>query len=110
MLFYERTIKLGAVMTDEVTAILEDFEKAGIVERTGEMPRKGRDGLAATRTEHIGSAALNLCFPRGNLIGMYVELLGKLRQCPIALDGGKRHLRFEGRCVIPPRSSLHGLS
>jgi hypothetical protein len=40
--------------------------------------------------QHIGSAALNLCFPRGNLIGMYVELLGKLRQCPIALDGGKR--------------------
>ena len=47
-------------------------------------------GLAATRTEHIGSAALKLRFPRGNLIGMYVELLGKLRQCPIALDGGKR--------------------
>ena len=66
--------------------------------------------LAATRTEHIGSAALKLRFPRGNLIGMYVELLGKLRQCPIALDGGKRHLRFEGRCVIPPRSFLHGLS
>jgi hypothetical protein len=21
---------------------------------------------------------------------MYIELLGKLRQCPIALDGGKR--------------------
>jgi hypothetical protein len=33
-----------------------------------------------------------------------------LRQCPIALDGSKRHFRFEGRCVIPPRSSLHGLS
>jgi hypothetical protein len=31
-------------------------------------------GLAATRTEHIGSAALKLCFPRGK----YVELLGKL--------------------------------
>ena len=44
--------------------------------------------LAATRSEHIGSAALKLRLPRGNLIGMYVELLGKLRQCPIALDGG----------------------
>jgi hypothetical protein len=36
---------------------------------------------------------------------MDIELLGKLRQCPIALDGGKRHLRFEGRCVIPPNNS-----
>ena len=44
--------------------------------------------LAATRSEHIGSAALKLRLPRGNLIGMYVELRGKLRQCPIALDGG----------------------
>jgi hypothetical protein len=41
---------------------------------------------------------------------MYVELLGKLRHRPIALDGGKRHLRLEGRCVIPPRSSLIGFS
>jgi hypothetical protein len=30
---------------------------------------------------------------------MYVELLGKLRQCPIVLDGAKRHFRLEGRCV-----------
>jgi hypothetical protein len=29
-----------------------------------------------------------------------VELLGKLRQRSIALDDGKRHLRFEGRCVV----------
>jgi hypothetical protein len=61
--------------------------------------------LAATRTEHIGSAALKLRFPR-DLIGMYVELLGELRQCPIALNGGKRHRRFEDRSMIPPWSSL----
>jgi hypothetical protein len=41
---------------------------------------------------------------------MNVELLGKLRQCPIALDGGKSHFRLEGRCMVPARSSLHGLS
>jgi hypothetical protein len=41
---------------------------------------------------------------------MNVELLGKLRQCSITLDGGKCHLRLEGRCVVPPRSSAHGLS
>ena len=28
----------------------------------------------------------------------------------IALDGSKRHLCLEGRCVVPARSSLHGLS
>ncbi len=39
---------------------------------------------------------------------MDVELLGKLSQCSIALDGGKRHFRLEGRCVVPARSSLHG--
>jgi hypothetical protein len=39
-----------------------------------------------------------------------VELLGKLRNRPIAFDGGKRHLRLEGRCVVPACSSVHGLS
>jgi hypothetical protein len=34
-----------------------------------------------------------------------IELLGKLRQRSIALDGGKR-LRLEDRCVVPARSSL----
>ena len=28
----------------------------------------------------------------------------------ITLDGGKRHLRLEGRCVVPACSSAHGLS
>ena len=30
--------------------------------------------------------------------------------CSVALDGGKRHLRLEGRSVVPTRSSLHGRS
>src|ERR1019366_3415218 len=28
----------------------------------------------------------------------------------VALHGGKCHLRLEGRCVVPARSSAHGLS
>ena len=51
-------------------------------------------GVAAARTENIGSPALKLRFPRRDLIGVDVELLGKLSQCSIALDGGKRHLRL----------------
>jgi hypothetical protein len=65
---------------------------------------------AAAGTEHIGSSAPKLRLPRGNLIRVNVELLGKLRQCPIALDGGKCHLRLESRCMIPARPSAHGLS
>src|SRR5665811_2371838 len=66
--------------------------------------------VAATGTENIGSPALKLRFPRCDLIGVDVELLRKLSQRSIALDGGKRHLRLEGRCVVPARSSAHGLS
>ena len=38
-----------------------------------------------------------LRFPRCDLIGVDVELFRQLSQCSIALDGGKRHLRLEGR-------------
>ena len=37
-------------------------------------------------------------------------MLRQLSYRPIALDGGQRHLRLEGRCVVPARSSAHGLS
>ena len=43
------------------------------------------------RPEHIGSTALKLRLPRCDLIGMNVELLGKLPNRSIALHGGKRH-------------------
>ena len=66
--------------------------------------------VAAARTEHIGCPFLELCFPRRDLIGVDVELLRQLSQCSIALDGGKRHLGLEGRCVVPARSSAHCLS
>jgi len=38
---------------------------------------------------------------------MDIKLLGHLRQRAIALDGGKRHLRLEGWCVIPAWSPRH---
>jgi hypothetical protein len=66
--------------------------------------------LPAPKPKNIGSPALKLRFPRCDLNGVDVELLRKLSQRSIALDGGKRHLRLEGRCVVPARSSAHGLS
>src|SRR5205823_11892667 len=41
---------------------------------------------------------------------MDVELLRKIGQRLIALDGGQCHLRLERRCVVPARSSAHHLS
>src|SRR5713101_2752521 len=70
--------------------------------------RRGR--CPAPRSENIGGAALKLRFPSRNLIGVDVEMLGQLGYRPIALDGCQRHLRLEGRGVVPARSSVHGLS
>ena len=58
----------------------------------------------------LGSPALKLRLPGRDLIGVDVELLRQLSHRPVALDGGKRHLRLEGRCVVPAWSSAHGLS
>jgi hypothetical protein len=44
------------------------------------------------------------------VLAVNVELLSQLSECSIAFDCRKRHLRFEGRCVVPARSSAHGLS
>jgi hypothetical protein len=75
------------------------------------LPRPSRwCSVARARTENIGSPAFELRLPRRDLIGVDVELLGKLRDGPIAFDGGKRHLRLESRGVVPARSSRHGLS
>src|SRR6188472_2380992 len=53
-----------------------------------------RGSVAATGTENIGSPALELRFPRCDLMGVNVELFRKLCQCSIALDGRKGHLRL----------------
>src|SRR5467141_3856593 len=70
--------------------------------------RRGR--RHAPRSENSGSSPLQLRLPCRNLIGVDVEMLRQLSYRPVALDGGKRHLRLEGRCVVPARSSVHGLS
>jgi len=54
--------------------------------------RRGR--RSAVRSKNSGSAILQLRLPRRDLIGVDVELLGKLSYRPVALDGGKRHLRL----------------
>jgi hypothetical protein len=64
----------------------------------------------APRSENSGSSPLQLRLPCRDLIGVDVEMLRQLSYRPVALDGGKRHLRLEGRCVVPARSSVHGLS
>src|SRR5580765_8205427 len=69
-----------------------------------------RGCVASAGTEHIGCTFLELRLPCCNLIRVNVELLGKLSQRAIALDGSKRHLRLEGRCVIPARSFAHWFS
>jgi hypothetical protein len=51
-----------------------------------------------------------LRFPGSDLIGVDVEVFGQLGYRSIALDGGKRHFSLEARCVVPARSSAHGLS
>jgi hypothetical protein len=71
--------------------------------------RQGR-GVAAPWTEYTSRGALKLCLPRCDLVGVDIELLGKLSHRSIALDGGKRHLRLEGRCVVPACASAHALS
>src|SRR5262245_9068700 len=62
---------------------------------------------AASAFEHIGSTRKELLLPRTDLIGMYFELLSKLRNRSIVLQGSQRHLRLEGRCVVPAGSLLH---
>ncbi len=56
-----------------------------------------------------GIRRLDACVLTVNLT-IPIELLRKLRQCSIALDGGKHHLCLEARCVIPAWSSCHSLS
>jgi hypothetical protein len=58
-------------------------------------------------TEELGRSAFQLRLPRHHLVRVNVEMLGDLCDCPIALDCRNRHLRLEGRGVIPPWSFAH---
>jgi hypothetical protein len=44
--------------------------------------------------KYVGSPTFKLRLPRCGLIGVDVELLRKLHQRSVTLDGGKRHLRL----------------
>ena len=67
-------------------------------------------GLAAPEPNTAGRALEQLALPVRDLVGVHIEQLRQLRQRLLALDGGQRHLRLEGRCVVPARSFAHGLS
>ena len=81
--------------------------------RLAEVAREVLVGVGGVEVEFLDLSRLASEYGRSircDLIGVGVELLGKLSQGSIALDGGKRHLRLESRCVVPARSSLHGRS
>jgi hypothetical protein len=61
----------------------------------------------ATALKHIGSASRELLFPRGDLIGMHVELFSKLCNRSIVLQRSQGHFRLESRCVVPAGSFLY---
>jgi hypothetical protein len=66
--------------------------------------------VASDSTEYIGSRFLKLALPLRDLVRMHVKMLSQLRQRHLALDGRKRHLGLECRCVVPACSSAHRLS
>src|SRR6516165_10781764 len=63
-----------------------------------------------SQLENGAADVFELRFPDRDLVGMHIELLRKLRNRSVAFDGCKGHFRFKSRCVVPARSSLHGLS
>src|SRR5450432_3617922 len=74
------------------------------------VDRRQRRLAAAAGPEYIGSTFLKQGLPRRNLVRVDVKMLRKLGQSHLALDGGKRHLGLERRCVVPSGSSGHRLS
>ncbi len=70
---------------------------------------RGRLGGSGS-TEDARGPFQKLRAPLRDLVGVNVELLRQLGQRPLALDGRQRHLRLEGRAVVPARSSGHALS
>ena len=61
-------------------------------------------------TEDAGRAIEQLRFPGRDLVRMNIEKFRQFGQRLLALDGAKRHLCLEGRCVVPAGSSCHDLS
>ena len=104
-----RIYRPNASLTDQrcdVKIVLANSEPSTHGMERPHVDGRLRAAVAAARTEHIGCPFLELCFPRRDLIGVDVELLRQLSQCSIALDGGKRHLGLEARCVFRRVCSL----
>src|SRR4051812_42331950 len=78
------------------------------------MQRLHVEGIRCVRLrlgpEHPRSPFQELRLPTRDLIRMHVELLRKLGQRLLALDGSQGHLRLESRAVVPACSSRHRLS
>src|SRR3954467_10593341 len=74
-----------------------------------DVDRRSRVGPGAI-TEDRRRALQELAAPLRDLVRMHVELLGQLGQRLLALDGRYRHLRLEGRTVVPAWTFRHGRS
>lgn len=71
----------------------------------------GRSRLGLYKsTKDSRSTFQKLRAPLRDLVRVNVELMCQLGQRLLALDGRQRHLRLEGRAVVPARSSRHGVS
>jgi hypothetical protein len=51
--------------------------------------------------EYVRRTALELRLPSRDLVGVNIELFRQLRNGPLALDRCQRHLRLEGRRMVP---------
>jgi hypothetical protein len=60
--------------------------------------------------ENAGCPLKQLRFPLRDLIGMNIKSLSNFDQGLVAFDRGDGNLRFEGRRVVPARSSCHDSS
>ena len=68
----------------------------------------GASGLPSPKIPAAPSRGL--ISPRLDHIRVDIELGGQLSQRLLALHSSKRHLRLEGRAMVPARSSRHGVS
>ncbi len=95
------------------------FAKAGVAPRRHLVELRTSDASEYTLGQEVGADAFaenpsspfkELIPPSLDDIRVDIELRGKLCQRLLALHSGKRHLRLEGRAVVPAGSSRHGVS
>jgi hypothetical protein len=82
--------------------------KALALASVGHNRRQLRHAKAGAK--NVGSSFLKQRLPRCDLVRVDVKMLRKLSQRHLTLDGGYRHLRLEGRCVVPAGSPGHCVS